>query len=52
MMDAIRKVIESIREPIAIIGLIAIALMHPIDTVTSGVIGALAGIIVGGKAGK
>lgn len=47
----ITEIIQEIREPLAIFGLIVIAVLHPTDTVTSGVIGALAGIIVG-KAGK
>lgn len=44
-----RAILEEGREVIAIVGLIVIALVYPTEATVSGVIGALAGIIVGKK---
>lgn len=47
-MELFKVLLEEAREPLAILGLIAIGLMHSSDlNVVSTVVGALAGIVVG-----
>lgn len=50
-MDKIIQLLDSAKEPAAVVGLIIIGLAnHTDNTITAGVVGALAGIIVGKKA--
>jgi len=44
-----KTLLEDGREILAVLGLILIALIHPSESTVSGVVGALAGIIVGKK---
>ena len=47
-MDKVIQILDSAKEPLAVVGLVLIGLVHHADnTVVVGVVGALAGIIVG-----